>query len=64
MLEVRFKDVDPDTGKTSQDERVCVCEDQQSASWIRHSLEYEWNSPTGSQDPNREFYIKENGKTN
>jgi len=58
MFEVRFKDIDPDTGEISQDVKICVCEDQQSANWVIHSLEYEWYSPEGAQDPNREFYIK------
>ncbi len=62
MFEVRFKDTDPDTGEISQDEKICFCEDAQNANWIRHSLEYEWYSEEGAQDPNREFYIKENGK--
>jgi hypothetical protein len=64
MFEIRFKDIDPDTGEISQDEKICVCEDPRSANWVRHSLEHEWYSPEGSQDPNREFYIRENAKTN
>ena len=62
MFEVRFKDIDPDTGKISQDKKICECEDHQSANWVRHSLGYEWHSPEGAQDPNREFYITENGQ--
>ena len=59
MFEIRFKDIDPDTGKISQDMKICSCENLESASWIKHSIEYQWYSPEGNQDPNREFYIKE-----
>ena len=64
MFEVRFKDIDPDTGEISQDKIICECEDHQSAFWVLKSLECEWFSDEGAQDPNREFYIKKNGEVN
>jgi hypothetical protein len=64
MFEVRFKDIDPDTGSISQDKRVCECEDYQEAFWVQKSLESQWFSSEGAQDPNREFYIKKNGEAN
>ena len=64
MFEVRFKDTDPDTGEISQDKKICECEDHQEAFWVQKSLESEWFSSEGAQDPNREFYIKRNGKIN
>jgi hypothetical protein len=54
MFEVRFKDIDPDSGDVSQDKIVCECEDRQSAFWVLKSLECEWFSDEGAQDPNRE----------
>lgn len=64
MFEVRFKDIDPDTGEVSQDKRICECEDPQEAFWVLKSVEREWHSPEGTQDPNREFYIQRNGEAN
>jgi hypothetical protein len=61
MFEVRFKDIDPDTGSVSQDQILCECKDHEAAFWIQKSLEYHWFSEDGAQDPNREFYIKRNG---
>ena len=62
MFEVRFKDIDPDTGEISQDKKICECEDYQEAFWILKSLEKEWHSPEGAQDPTRDFYITKNGQ--
>lgn len=64
MFEVRFKDIDPDTGEISQDKKICECEDYQEAFWVLKSLEKEWHSEDGAQDPNRDFYIEKNGKIN
>jgi hypothetical protein len=61
MFEVRFKDIDPDTGYVSHDQIICECEDHQNAFWVQQSLEHQWFSEDGAQDPNREFYIKRNG---
>jgi len=61
MFEVRFKDINPDSGDVSQDEKICECADHQSAFWVLKSLEFEWFSDDGARDPNREFYIKRNG---
>jgi hypothetical protein len=60
--ELRLKDVDPDTGKTSQDMLLALTFDLRRAELIRDYLEKHWFYNDG--DPNREFYIrktKENG---
>ena len=64
MFEVRFKDIDPDTGSVSQDKRICECEDYQEAFWVQRSMERDWFSEGGPQDPNREFYIQRNAEAN
>jgi hypothetical protein len=61
MFEVRFKDINPDSGDVSQDKIICKCEDHEDAFWVQKSLESQWFSEDGAQDPNREFYIKRNG---
>jgi hypothetical protein len=53
MIEIRFKDTDPDTGEVSQDKRICICENEISANWILHALNLAQAEET---DPNREIY--------
>jgi hypothetical protein len=60
-FQIRFKDIDPDTGETSQDLLICVCEDETLAGWTKTSIERDWFSEDGPSDPNREFYIKRIG---
>lgn len=55
--QVRFKDIDPDTGLVSQDTMIASCETCESAEWIVHALGVESVSQGGSHDPNREFYV-------
>jgi len=64
MFEIKFKDIDPNSGEVSQDKIICECEDHQSAFWVQKSLEHQWFSEVGTQDPNRKFYIKKNGEAN
>jgi hypothetical protein len=52
MIEIRFRDIDPDTGDISQDMKIATCEVASHAEWIKHALEME-----GSEDPNRDFYL-------
>jgi len=56
-FQVRFKDIDPDTGKKSQDEIIAQCESEENAKWVKHAIEKDWYSDEGPCDPNREFYI-------
>ena len=56
-FQVRFRDIDPDTGARSQDEIIAQCDDETMAKWVKHAIEKDWYSPEGPQDPNREFYI-------
>lgn len=52
MIEIRFRDIDPDTGGVSQDQKLAVSDSQNHANWIKYSLEQH-----GKDDPNREFYL-------
>jgi len=52
MIEIRFRDIDPDTGGISQDMKIATCEILIAAEWIKQALE------TGDADqPNREYYL-------
>jgi hypothetical protein len=53
MIEIRFKDIDPDTGSISQDTQIAVCESESSAKWVLHALH---KLQEESHDPNREIY--------
>jgi len=56
-IELRFKDIDPDSGDISQDELMCICLDMDMANWLKITVEENWYGENGPCDPNREFYI-------
>jgi hypothetical protein len=51
MIEIRFRDIDPDTGGISQDTKIATCEVLSHAEWIKQALAF------GDDQPNREYYI-------
>lgn len=53
MIEIRFRDIDPDTGLISQDKQIAVCESETSASWVLEALS---KLQEEELDPNREIY--------
>lgn len=57
--EIRFRDIDPDTGTVIKDDLVAVSPDLKMAELVWSCLQTVWYSPEGSNDPNREFYFKE-----
>jgi hypothetical protein len=54
--QVRFKDIDPDTGLVSQDKMIATCDSLESAEWVKGAITAQFFSDAGG-DPNREFYI-------
>lgn len=56
MIQVRFKDIDPDSGEVSQDKLICTCENLGMAKWVAQAIEL---SIFEEGDPNREVYIKQ-----
>jgi len=59
MIEIRFRDIDPDTGGISQDMKIATCEILIHAEWIKQALE------TGDADqPNREYYLVDRNDPN
>ena len=54
MIEIRFKDIDPDTGKVSQDKKICTCESEDLAKWVLYALQ---KVEEEADDPNREVYL-------
>jgi hypothetical protein len=56
--EVRFRDIDPDTSYVAQDKLMALCVTSDSASMLKEIIQDHYGNV--EQDPNREFYIKEN----
>lgn len=54
MLEIRFRDIDPDTGDITQDKRIAICDSDKMANWIFSSLQL---LERESDNPNRELYL-------
>ena len=53
MVDVRFKDMDPDTGYISQDKLMATCMNSGLATLIKNCLEKEYSE---EGNPNRDFY--------
>ena len=49
--QVWFQDIDPDTGKISQTQLICIAENKTKALWLVESL------VKNNEDPNRNFII-------
>lgn len=54
MIEIRFKDIDPDSGKISQDKLLATSKKENDAELIRLAL-----INTYDDEPNREFYLRD-----
>ena len=53
---IRYKDINPDTGKVSRDELICTCPNEMLANWVYSALVRDMS--LDYDEPNREFYIK------
>jgi hypothetical protein len=53
MIQIRFKDVDPDTGETTQDKLIATCETESMSNWVLYALKL---AEKEDSDPNREIY--------
>jgi hypothetical protein len=49
--EIRYRDIDPDTGDTVTNEPIAITRSERYARWIIHAL------AEADLEPNREFYI-------
>ena len=56
MIEIRYKDIDPDSGDITNDQLVCQCPTQFIAEWVYSALVRDMS--LDYDEPNREFYIK------
>ena len=56
MTEIRYRDIDPDTGDVTYDQLVCQCPTEMLADWVYSALVRDMS--LDYDEPNREFYIK------
>jgi hypothetical protein len=56
MTEIRYRDIDPDTGDITYDQLVCQCPTEMLADWVYSALVRDMS--LDYDEPNREFYIK------
>ncbi len=54
MIEIRFRDIDPDTGEVSQDRLIAICDSVRMSNWVKQAIEL-----TITDEPNREIYTKQ-----
>jgi hypothetical protein len=55
-FQVRYKDIDPDTGDITRDELICVCHSPLIAEWVYSALVRDMS--LDYDEPNREIYVK------
>lgn len=53
MIEIYFKDIDPDTGEITQNKRIAVCDTEEMAKWVLYGLHL---VEIEAVDPNRTIY--------
>ena len=53
MIQIRFRDIDPDTGFISNDKLIATCETEQMAAWVLQALSL---LEEEANNPNREIY--------
>jgi hypothetical protein len=53
MIEIRFFDVDPDTGYITQDKLIAITETESMTNWVKAAL-YEYGA---DDNPNRTIYL-------
>jgi hypothetical protein len=57
MIEIRYKDINPDTGNVIRDDLICTCPNEILANWVYSALVRDMS--LDYDEPNREFYIKQ-----
>jgi len=56
MIEIRYKDINPDSGDITNDQMICQCPTEMLAEWVYSALVRDMS--LDYDNPNREFYIK------
>ena len=56
MIEIRYKDINPDNGDITNDQMICQGPTEMLAEWVYSALVRDMS--LDYDNPNREFYIK------
>ena len=56
IWEIRYRDIDPDTGLESSDELLCISLAEDDANYLRKTIERDYMEC--ESNPNREFYVE------
>lgn len=56
IVEIWYKDIDPDTGSISTEKRLCSCDSELIANWVMTALEKDMS--LDYDEPNRELFFK------
>jgi hypothetical protein len=56
MIEIRYKDINPDNGDITNDQMICQCPTEMLADWVYSALVRDMS--LDYDNPNREFYMK------
>ena len=56
IWEIRYRDIDPDTGLESSDELLCISLAEDDANYLRKTIEKDYMEC--ESNPNREFYVE------
>ena len=56
MYEIRYKDINPDTGDVSNDSPIAICQSENWANIIKDLIIKDYMEV--ESNPNRDFYIK------
>lgn len=59
MIEIRYKDIDPDTGEITRDEMICECPNELLGKWVFSALLQDLDF---HDEPNREIYVDDSKK--
>ncbi len=57
LSEIRYRDIDPDSGDITTDRIICTCYTELTANWVHSAIVRDMS--LDFDEPNREIYIKE-----
>jgi len=55
-VEIWYRDIDPDTGKALNENKICTCENHFMGNWIKTALNNDMS--LHYDNPNREIFFK------
>jgi hypothetical protein len=56
LFEIRYRDIDPDSGELTKDQIICTCYSKLTTEWVYSAIVRDMS--LDYDEPNREIYIK------